>query len=76
VEFGYDEPQRKCLHVQLLKDQLCNSLIVGDAVKHDVVPLMARLLKDSGVCSPCCNMTVFELSSSVFFCVFILLMQM
>jgi hypothetical protein len=31
-----------------LRDQLCNSLVVGDALLHDIVPLMAALLKDSG----------------------------
>ncbi len=49
VEFGFDDPEKKCLHVKLLRDQLCNSLVVGDALKHDVVPLMESLLKDAGV---------------------------
>ena len=48
VEFGFDDPEKKSLHVKLLRDQLCNSLVVGDALKHNVVPLTASLLKDSG----------------------------
>jgi hypothetical protein len=52
AEFGVDIPEKKCLHVKLLRDQLCNSLVVGDALKHNVVPLMASLLKDAGVHPP------------------------
>ena len=48
AEFGFDDPEKKCLHVKLLKDQLCNSLVVGDALKHNIVPLMELLLKDAG----------------------------
>ena len=48
AEFGFDDPEKKCSHVKLLRDQLCNSLVVGDALLHDIVPLMAALLKDSG----------------------------
>ena len=49
VEFGFDDPEKKSMHVKLLRDQLCNSLVVGEALKHNVVPLMASLLKDSGL---------------------------
>ncbi len=52
VEFGFDDPEKKCLHVKLLRDQLCNSLVVGDALKHNVVPLMETLLKDAGAHPP------------------------
>jgi len=48
AEFGSEFPEKKCSHVKLLRDQLCNSLVVGDALLHDIVPLMAALLKDSG----------------------------
>ena len=52
AEFGFDDPEKKCSHVKLLRDQLCNSLVVGDALKHNVVPLMATLVKDSGTAPP------------------------
>jgi hypothetical protein len=69
AEFGFDDPEKKCSHVKLLRDQLCNSLVVGDALKHNVVPLMATLVKDSGtdpppVPAPQLPNTVLLLSSS------------
>jgi|LauGreDrversion4_2_1035121.scaffolds.fasta_scaffold1099074_1 hypothetical protein len=62
AEFGFDDPVKKCKHVQLLKDQLCNSLVVGDALKHDVVPLMASLLKDSGAFPTTTRLFLFSFS--------------